>query len=346
MLRLTRLHEIDYMVVSHLLPMPASVPPGLSRRSLLFATLAGGLPASFAQAYPVRPVRIIVPWAAGGLVDTGGRVVAEAIGRHLGQSGVVENEPGAAGTLGADQVARAAADGHVLLMGTSSLAIDVAGGRKTPYVLERDLAPVALVADTQSVVVVPPASPMQSLADLVAAAKAKPGELAYGTPGIGSPAHLFTELFCQTAGIKLLHVPYNRTPAINDLMGGRLAVMFATAPSSMNHIRNKLLRPLAVTGTKRLAGLSEVPTVAQAGLPGYQAGQWLGVFAPAATPAAVVQKLNVEISRAVATPAVAQSLEERALEPRTASTAEFARIVADEIAKWSAVMRNGGIRLE
>jgi tripartite-type tricarboxylate transporter receptor subunit TctC len=273
-------------------------------------------------------------------------VVADAIGRSLGQPGMVENMPGAAGTLGADFVTKAQADGHVLLMGTSSLAIDVAGARKTSYDLVRDLTPVALVADTQSVVVVPPASPLQSIADLITAAKAKPGDLAYGTPGIGSPAHLFTELFCQMAGIKMLHVPYNRTPAVNDLMAGRLSVMFATAPASLSHIRNKLLRPLAVTGTHRLAALPDVPTVAQAGLPNYQAGQWLGVFAPAATPAPTVQKLHAEITRAVNSPAVSKALEDRALEPRTASSAEFRKIVGDEIAKWTTVMRSGGIHLE
>lgn len=318
----------------------------IARRTFLAGAAMCALPTAFAQAYPTRAVRIVVPWAPGGLVDTGGRVVADAISKNLGQAATVENLPGAAGTLGADQVARATADGHVLLMGTSSLAIDVAGARKTAYDLMRDLVPVALVADTQSVVVVPPTSPLQSIADLIAAARAKPGELAYGTPGIGSPAHLFTELFCQMAQIKLLHVPYNRTPAVNDLMAGRLAVMFATAPASSTHIRNKLLRPLAVTGAKRLAGLPDVPTVMQAGLPGYQAGQWLGVFAPAATPVATVQKLNAEITRAVSSPAVAQALEERALEPRTATSAEFARVLADEIAKWTTVMRSGGIKLE
>lgn len=308
--------------------------------------LAGlGAPA-LAQAYPSRPVRIIVPWAPGGLVDTGGRVVADAIGKSLGHAGVVENVPGAAGTLGADQVVKAAADGHVLLMGTSSLAIDVAGARKTSYDVTRDLAPVALVADTHSIVVVPAASPYNSLAELLAAAKQKPGELAYGTPGIGSPAHLFTELLCQTAGIKLLHVPYNRSPAINDLMGGRLQVMLATAPSSLNHVRNKLLRPLAVTGGKRLAALPDVPTVAEAGVPGYQAGQWLGVFAPAATPPAAIDKLNAEIGRAVQSAAVSKSLEDRAMEPRTASPAEFKKVLGEEIAKWTGVMRTGNIRLE
>lgn len=317
-----------------------------SRRDAL-ALLVTGLawPAWAQAAYPTRPVRIIVPWAPGGLVDTGGRVVADAIGKGLGQAGVVENVPGAAGTIGADQVSKATADGHVLLMGTSSLAIDVAGGRKTAYDVVKDFAPVALVANTQSIVVVPPASPLQTLADLVAAARARPGELAYGTPGIGSPGHLFTELFCQVAQIRMQHIPYNRSPAINDLMGGRLAVMFATAPSSLNHVRNKLLRPLAVTGDRRLAALPEVPTVAQAGVSGYQAGQWLGVFAPAETPVPVVQKLNAEITRAVTSAAVSRSLEDRAMEPRTGTPADFARALNEEIAKWTEVMRSGNIKL-
>jgi len=326
---------------------PACPSPDLVRRCLLLAAAASTVAPVLAQGtYPWRPVRIVVPWAPGGLVDTGGRVVADAIGKNLGQAAMVENVPGAAGTLGADQVAKATPDGHVLLMGTSSLAIDVAGARKTAYDLLRDLAPVALVADTQSVVVVPPASPLQSLADLIAAAKAQPGALAYGTPGMGSPAHLFTEQFCQLAQIKMLHVPYNRSPAINDLMGGRLQVMFATAPASLNHIRNKLLRPLAVTGAHRLAGLPDVPTVAEAGLPGYHAGQWLGVFAPSGTPPATVQKLNAEITRAVRSPAVVKALEDRALDPRTATPAEFGKVVAEEIARWTTVMRSGGIRLE
>lgn len=273
-------------------------------------------------------------------------MVADAITKLLGQAGVVDNVPGVAGTLGADQVAKSVPDGHTILMGTSSLAIDVAGGRKTSYDLQRDLVPVALVADTQSVVVVPPSSPFQSLKELIEAAKAKPGELAYGTPGIGSPAHLFVELFCQMAGIKLLHVPYNRTQAINDLMGGRLAMMFATAPASLSHIRNKLVRALAVTGQNRLAALPDVSTVAQAGVQGYQAGQWLGVFAPSGTPAEIVQKLNVDITRFVETPEITKMLESRGLEPRTAGQKEFVGIVSDEIAKWGLVMRDAGVRLQ
>jgi tripartite-type tricarboxylate transporter receptor subunit TctC len=250
-----------------------------------------------AQGFPSRAIRIVVPWPPGGLVDTGGRVVGEALTRALGQSAVVENVPGAAGTLGADQVAKAAPDGHTLLMATSSIAIDVAGGRRTPFDPRRDLVPVAPVADTNNVVIVPAASPFRSVADVIAAAKAKPGDLSYGTPGIGSPAHLFGELFAQTAGVQMLHVPYSRTPAMNDLIGGRLSVMFATIPAATPQIRNGNVRPLAVTGAARFPTLPEVPTVAESGVPGYDAGQWLGVFAPGATPDAVAKRFADDVQK-------------------------------------------------
>jgi tripartite-type tricarboxylate transporter receptor subunit TctC len=328
-----------------------NVPPeSPSRRSWLrmaaVAAASASLGSAHAQSFPSRPFRIIVPWAAGGSVDIAGRVVGEALQAALGQPGVVENMPGAAGTIGADQVAKAAADGHTLLVGTSSLAIDVAGGRKTPYELQRDLVPVALVADTHSIVLVPPGSPYRNLADLIAAARAKPGELTYGTQGVGSPAHLFSELFCQAAQIRMLHVPYSRTRPAADLIAGRLSVMFATAPSSIGQVKGAVLRPLAVTGARRLAALPEVPTVAQAGVPGYDAGQWVGVFAPAATPAAVVERLSQEITAAVGSAPVTRMLEERALEPRAAPSPAMRRIVAEEIDKWAAVMRTGGIKLE
>lgn len=309
------------------------------------ATLAAAQPA-FGQAYPSRTVRLVVPWAPGGLVDGGGRILAEALTKSLGQSMVVENVPGAAGTLGADQVARAAPDGYTLLMATSSLAIDVAGGRKTSYDPQKDLAAVALVADTNNVVIVPASSSIRSVSDLVAAAKAKPGELAYGTPGIGSPAHLFSELFAQTTGAPMLHVPYSRSPAINDLIGGRLAVMFATIPAATPQIRSGAVRALAVTGDTRFPTLPGVPTVAEAGIAGYSAGQWLGVFAPVRTPADVVRKLNDEINKAVKTPAIAQQLVDRGMTPVTMTSDAFGKLFADDVRKWSAVIRTAGIKLE
>lgn len=324
---------------------------GRSRRRFVRDSLVLGagtaltIPA-WAQTWPTRTIRLVVPWAPGGLVDGGGRIIAEALTKSLGQSVVVDNVAGAAGTLGAEQVARAAPDGYMLLMATSSLAIDAAGGRKTNYDPQKDLLPVAIIADTNNVVVVPADSPIRSIPDLIAAAKAKPGGLEFGTPGIGSPAHLFSELFAQTAQVQMLHIPYSRSPAMNDLIAGRLAVMFATIPAATPQIKNGKLRALAVTGATRFPTLPDVPTVMEAGLPGYSAGQWLGVFAPARTPTDVVRKLNEEINRAVKTPAIAQQLVDRGMTPLTMTPDEFAKLFADDVRKWSNVIRTAGIKLE
>lgn len=326
----------------------ASTP--FDRRRFLHSAIVAGLAASsfpsLAQAWPTRTLRMVVPWAPGGLVDGGGRIVAEALTKALGQSVVVDNTPGAAGTLGAEQVARSTPDGYTLLMATSSLAIDVAGERKTTYDPQKDLQPVALVADTNNVVIVPAASPLRSIADLVAAAKAKPGEVPYGTPGIGSPAHLFSELFAQTANLQMLHVPYSRSPAMNDLVGGRLAVMFATIPAATPQIRSGQVRALAVTGATRFPTLPDVPTIMEAGLAGYSAGQWLGVFAPAGTPGPIVQRLNEEITKAVKTPALAKQLVDRGMTPQTASVEGFQKLFAEDVRKWSGVIRAASIKLE
>jgi tripartite-type tricarboxylate transporter receptor subunit TctC len=319
----------------------------LSRRTLLAALAAVSSSPSMAQAgFPSRAIRVVVPWPPGGLVDTGGRVVAEALNKAFGQGAAVENIAGAAGTLGADQVAKAAPDGHTLLMATSSIAIDVAGQRRMAFDPVRDLAPVALVADTFSVVVVPVASPVKTLSELLAAAKARPGELNYGTPGVGSPAHLFSELLAQSAGLQLTHVPYGRSPAMNDLLAGRLQLMVATGPASLPQIRAGQLRALAVTGRERFAELPDVPTVAEAGVPGYEAGQWLGVFAPAATPRETVQRLSAEIGKALTLPAVVQLLQQRGMERRAGGPDELARALSGDIRKWTQVMRSAQIKLE
>ena len=297
-------------------------------------------------AYPSRPIRIVVPWAPGGLVDTGGRVLAEGLGKAWGTGATAENVPGAAGTLGADQVAKAAPDGHTLLMGTSSIALDVAGARKTAYDPQKDLAPVALLADSHSVIVVPASAPTRTLAELLAAARSRPGELSYGTPGVGSPAHLFSELLAQSAGVQMLHVPYGRSPAMTDLIGGRLSLMVATIPVALPQIRSGQLRALAVTGRQRSALLPEVPTAAETGLAGYEAGQWLGVFAPAATPRETVQRLATEIARLQGVAATAQTLVQRGLEPRVGGPQELATALAADIRKWGQVMRTAQIKLE
>ena len=338
-----------YYLNEYDMPIPSTE---MNRRRALLALGATlglasrGSPAWGAPGFPSRPLRIVVPWAPGGLVDTGGRVLAEGLGKAFGTGAAAENVPGAAGTLGADQVAKASPDGHTLLMATSSVALDVAGARKTPYDPLKDLAPVALVADSHSVIVVPAASPHRTLPELLAAARARPGELSYGTPGVGSPAHLFSELLAQSAGVQLLHVPYGRSPAMTDLIGGRLALMVATIPVALPQIRGGQLRALAVTGRQRFPSLPEVPTAAEAGLAGYEAGQWLGVFAPSATPAPTVQRLGTEIARLLAAPATAQTLLQRGLEPRTGGPQELAAALSADIRKWGQVMRTAQIKLE
>jgi tripartite-type tricarboxylate transporter receptor subunit TctC len=291
-------------------------------------------------------VRIVVPWAPGGLVDTGGRVIAEGLSQALSQAAVVENVPGAAGTLGASQVAKAVPDGHTLLMATSSIAIDIAGRRKMAYDPVRDLTPVATVSDSFSVVVVPASSPWMRLTDLLATARAEPGKLSFGTPGIGSPAHLFTELLAQTARIQLLHVPYGRSPAINDLLGGQLSMMVATIPVSIPHIRSGRLRALAVTSSKRLANLPDVPTAQEAGLTGYEAGQWLGLFAPAGTPASVVERLSDVVQRTVVLPASEKAMAPRGLEPRRGGPEQLKAALRNDIELWRRVMDAAQIRLD
>lgn len=315
------------------------------RGSLGALVLAGATPSWAQGAYPSRPIRVIVPWAPGGLVDVGGRAVAEGLFKHLGQPATVENVAGAAGTIGADLVAKAPANGYTLLVATSSLAIDVAGKRKTAYDPLKDFQPVSLLGDTDSIIVVAKDSPIHSLRALLDAAKARPNGLVYGTPGIGSPAHLFVEYLCQKAAIRALHVPYNRSPAINDLMGGRLDFMVATAAVASNHVKNGLLRPLAVTGRQRLQALPEIPTATQAGLPGYEATQWLGVFAPQGTPAAVVDSLNKAIASTVTDPAVASYLQRSLITPRHSTPAQLAAELEKEALKWTSVIQTAGIQL-
>ena len=325
--------------------------PCPSRRRLLRALCAApfaGARALGAQgsSWPARTVRLVVPWAPGGLVDTGARVLAEPLTRTLGQPVVVENVAGAAGAIGSDQVAKAAPDGYTLLMGTSSLAIDAHAQKPLPYDAVRDFTTVALVATAQSVIVVNPASPIRSVRDLMAAARAKPGELTYGTPGIGSPANLFGEQFKQMAAVDILHVPYSKSPAINDLIGGRLSLMFATIPVALPQIRADKLRAIAVTGEHRFPTLPDVPTVSESGLPGYEAGQWLGLLAPAGTPAPIVERLNAEVNRALATDAVVRAFHERGMDTRAGTPDAFRQTLLAEVQKWGAVLRAGGIRLE
>lgn len=296
--------------------------------------------------YPSKPVRLVAPFAPGGVVDTVSRVVAQKLSESFGQTVMVENKPGAGGNIGADFVAKSAPDGHTLLMGSiGTHAINVSLYPRLPYDAERDFQAVSLVTTNTNLVVVNPSFAVASIAGLIAHAKANPGKLNYGTAGAGTSQHLAGELFKTTAGIDLVHVPYKGAgPAIIDLVAGQIPLMFVDPSTSLAHIRAGRLRALAVTAGKRIPQLPNVPTVAENGLPGFEVNAWFGVFVPAGTPREIVGRLNADIVRGLAAPEVRERLLALGVEPVTSTPEQFAAFVKSEIAKWGRVVRQSGAR--
>jgi len=299
-------------------------------------------PAAFAQ-YPEKPVRMIVPFTPAGATDLLARVVGEALGRRLGTQMVIENKPGAGANLGAELVARSPADGYAVLMGPASVyAISATLYPKLGYDLARDLAPVSLIANVPHVLLVNNDVPAKSVADLIAVVKKQPGVLNIGSQGSGTVSHLEAELLKSTAGIDMTHVPYRGSaPALLDLMGGRVQVMFDSIASALPHIRAGKLRAIAVATDTRSPLLPDIPTVAET-LPGYSAHSWLGLFVPAGTPKAVVERLQRELVAAIEDPKVRGRLVEAGFEPRTSTPAEFAKLVREEMGKWAPIVRSSG----
>jgi tripartite-type tricarboxylate transporter receptor subunit TctC len=296
--------------------------------------------------WPSRPVRIIVPFAAGSTTDLLGRLVAQRLAEALGQAVVVENRPGAGGNIGTEAAARAAPDGHTLLMGAASTnAINPSLYRSLRFDPFRDFAPIALVGSVTNVLVVPPSLSPTSVAELVALARTRP--LSFASGGAGGTIHLSGELFRSMARLDMVHVPYNGgAAALPDLLSGRVDLMFDGLPTSLPHIRAGRLRALGVTSTGRSPALPEVPTIAEAGLPGYEAEGWFGLFAPAATPAPILARLTEELSRMLADPAVAAQLAAQGARPGDRIGEAFARFVLAERDKWGAVIRTAGITLD
>ena len=251
---------------------------------VIFAVLIAATPVT-AQNFPARPIRLVSPFAPGGGNDLVSRTLAQALSKNLGQPVVVDNRPGATTIIGMELVAKAPADGYTLVMSSSTLAINVTLYPKLPYDSIRDFAPVSLVATTPLILAVHPSQPMTSVAELIALAKAKPGELFFPSAGTGDAPHLAAELFNIVAGVKLVHVPYKGAAiGINDLVAGRLALMFGTSPTTLPHVRSGRLRAIAVTGRVRSAVMPDLPTVAEAGLPGYAAGSGYGIWQPVPPP--------------------------------------------------------------
>ncbi len=321
----------------------------VGRRALLLGSLIGffATPA-LAQDWPTKPIRMIVPFPPGGGTDIISRVIANKLGESLKQVIVVENKPGAGGNIGIDLTAKASPDGYTIVMGqTSNLAINATLYPKLPYDPVKDLVPVALVADAPLALVVRANSPFRTLGDALAAARAKPGELSFASPGNGTVAHLTGELMQKAAAIKLLHVPYKGSaPALTDLLGGQIDLFMASVPTALGQIKGGKIRALAVSSAKRAPNLPDVPTIGEAGLQGFDATTWWGILAPAGTPPAIIARLNKDINAALATPEVREKIAIEGGGALGGDTETFARILKSDLDRWSEIVKSSGAKVD
>jgi tripartite-type tricarboxylate transporter receptor subunit TctC len=298
-----------------------------------------------AQAYPARPIKIIVPYAAGGAVDIVARTIGEPLSQALKQAVIVDNRPGASANIGMEMAAKAAPDGYVLLMASNGIATNTALFPNLTFDGQRDFAPVARIGYAPLVIVVPASSPAKSLKDLLAMAKAEPGKLTYASAGNGSSGHLAGELLKSAASIDVLHVPYKGgAPAITDLLGERISFMPINPVEVIAHIRAGRLRALAVASDKRFSLLPDVPTAAEAGLAGYEASVWWGLVAPAKTPHEIVLELNAETNKALANPAMADKLSGLGVIVTPGTPDQFAAFIKSQTELWSGVIHSAGIK--
>jgi tripartite-type tricarboxylate transporter receptor subunit TctC len=323
----------------------------LPRRNFLhLAAGAAALPAvsriAWAQSYPTRPVRIIVPFAPAGSTDIVARLIGQWLSERLGQQFVIDNRPGGGGNIGTEAVVRAPADGYTLLLVGGSNAINATLYDKLNFNFIRDIAPVGSVIRFPYVMVVNPSVPAKSVPEFIAYAKTSPGKINYASAGTGTATHLTGELFKMMAGVDMVHVPYRGGgPALTDLLAGQVQVMFPTTVSSIGYIRAGRLRALAVTAATRSDALPDIPTVAEF-VPGYEASNWYGVGAPKATPAEIVEKLNKEVNAALADPNMKARLADLGGTALAGSPADFGKLIADETEKWGKVIRAANIKAE
>ncbi len=302
---------------------------------------------ALAQNYPAKPVRVIAASSPGSAVDIVARIIAQKLGEQLGQQVIVDNRAGAGGNLGAEIAAKAAPDGYTMFMGTPAHAINSGLYRKLNYDLVRDFAPVGQVTSGQYVIVVHPSLPVKSVKELTALARAKPGQLNFASAGSGNATHLAGELFKSLARVNLVHVPYKGSgPALTDLVGGQVQLMFCNLTAALPHVKTGRLRALAVTGERRAAAAPELPTVIEAGVPGYVVDSWFGVLAPAATPRDIVARLNAELVQTMRAPDMRERLAAEGAEPVSSTPEQFAAFIKAEIAQWTRVVRDAKISME
>jgi tripartite-type tricarboxylate transporter receptor subunit TctC len=312
-------------------------------RICMIAALSLAAAGAYAQAYPSRPIRFIVPFPPGGGNDIVGRIVALKLGEALDQSVVVDNRGGAGGTIGTDMTAKAPPDGYTLLINNISLAVNATLIPKLPYDTLRDLAPVTLVGRQPNILVVHPGVPAKTMNELLALARAKPGQLSYGSGGVGTASHLATELLKLMTKTDLVHVPYKGLgPALTDLIGGRLQLIISTMASALPQLKAAKLRPIAVTTLQRSPFFPEVPTMNEAGVPGYEFSTWYGLLVPAGTPRTIIDRLNAETAKVLAQPFVKEQFAVQGLDTTPSSPQEFGQYLKAEVAKWGKVVKASG----
>lgn len=313
----------------------------------LFLLAATGA-ASADAAYPNKPIRLVVPFPPGGGTDIVSRVLAVKLSRMNGWNIVVENRPGAGGDIGVDVAAKAAPDGYTMVMGqTSNLAVNVTLNPHLPYNPVKDLAPIASVASAPLVLVVSSASPFKTMAEVVAAAKARPGTITFASPGNGTVAHLTGEMLQRAAGIKLQHIPYKgSSQAITDLLGGQVQLFMSSIPTAMGQIKSGKMRALAVSSSHRAHDLPAIPTLSESGFAGFESATWFGLLAPAGTPASIVATLNTEINRALKAPEVREKIAAEGAEPLGGTPEQFGALIKSEIAKWAPVVKDSGAKVD
>ncbi|MBB3595528.1 tripartite-type tricarboxylate transporter receptor subunit TctC [Rhizobium sp. BK529] len=312
----------------------------------LLAATAGT--AALAESFPDRSITMVVPFAAGGSTDVVARIVAQKMSEDLGQQVIVQNVAGAGGNLGAGNVARAEPDGYTILMGTvATHALNPLILKSTPYDAEKDFAPISLLVIVPNVLVVNPELPVKNVQELIALLKANPDKYSYASSGNGTPLHLSGELFKSMAGVDMQHIPYKGAgPALNDVIGNQVPIMFDNLPSSSSHIKAGTLRALAVTTAKRAPSFPDIPTVAESGIPGYETYTWNALFAPANTPADVVSRLNASANKALTDPAVAERMKEFSATIVGSTPEELSAHVKAELAKWKPVVDGAHIQME
>ena len=314
---------------------------------ILVTLLTSALPAVAQENYPVKPVRLLVGFSPGGGQDLAARILGKYLAASWGQAVIVENRAGANGMIATEAVARAAPDGYTLHLFTANDTANAGTRAKMPYDTLRDLAPVTAVSSSPYLLGVHPSLPVKNTRELIALAKARPGQLSYASSGTGSPIHLSTALFNRMAGVNMVHIPYKGAgPALVDLVSGQIQVSMASIASFMQHVKSGRLKALAVTGAARSVQLPDIPTIAESGVPGYEASTWNGVVAPAKTPPAIVVAVNRELVRLLALPEVTETFLKQGAEPRGSTPEAFGNQIKFEIAKWAALVKAMGLRAD